>query len=153
MDEEKLYLLGLMIDEIDNRLFFIPKSQIAKCIKDNKTDYESARRYLKSQAIMKYRKSLWYILEIWKSYLMVSEYRVFLKWAFTTFKQISLISMKNIFGNEKILYRFNKENKAYVIGKNIDDTLSYIHLKSEYYNDYEFIDDIKPVNRTLFFTA
>lgn len=139
---EKIYRLGYLIDEVDKKLFHIPLSKIKKFAKENQIEVDDAKRQLQKEAIYKYRKSLWDILNVWKDELLASEYRPFLKWVWKTYKDITLLSLRNTLSNTKIIYRFNLENTATMIGKRIDESLIHIHEHGEFTNDFEFVDAI-----------
>lgn len=139
---EKVYKLGRMIDDVDRRLFHVSLGSIKKYVKTNDVEIDEAKIILKKEIIYKYKKSLWDILTIWKDELLASEYRQYLKWVFKTYKDISLISLRNTLTNPKIIYRFNLENTASMIGNRIDDSLVYIHEHGDFSNDFEFVDAI-----------
>ena len=139
---EKIYMLGYMIDIYDKKMFHVALSKIKKYSKDNNLDFDIAKKELQKSSIYKYRKSLWDILLVWKDELLVSEYREFIKWVFNTYKDISLISLRNTLSNTKIIYRFNLENSAVMIGNRINDSLIYIHENHDFSNDFEFVNAI-----------
>lgn len=139
---DKIYNLGYLIDEVDKKLFHVPLSKIKKVSKENQIDVDNARRQLQKEAIYKYRKSLWDILSVWKDELLASEYRPFLKWVWKTYKDITLLSLRNTLSNTKIIYRFNLENTTSMIEKRIDESLIHIHEHGEFSNDFEFVNAI-----------
>ena len=139
---EKIYTLGYMIDEVDRKMFHVPLGKIKRFAKENDIEVDQAKRQLQKDAIYKYRKSLWDILNVWKDELLASEYRPFIKWVWKTYKEITLLSMRNTLSNTKIIYRFNLENTAAMIGKRIDESLIHIHQHGEFTNDFEFVDAI-----------
>ncbi len=139
---DKIYNLGYLIDEVDKKLFHVPLSKIKKFAKENHLEIDKAKRLLQKEAIYKYRKSLWDILTVWKDELLASEYRPFLKWVWKTYKDITLLSLRNTLSNTKIIYRFNLENTVSMIGKRIDESLIHIHEHGEFSNDFEFVNAI-----------
>lgn len=142
MDFNKIYNLGDMINEVDKKLFHVALGKIKKYAKENQIEFDQAKKILQKEAIYKYRKSLWDILNVWKDELLASEYRPFLKWVWKTYKEITLLSLRNTLSNTKIIYRFNLENTASMIGKRIDDSLIHVHEHGEFSNDFEFVDAI-----------
>jgi hypothetical protein len=139
---EKIYNLGHMINEVDKKLFHVALGKIKKYAKDNQISFEQSQKILQEEAIYKYRKSLWDILMVWKDELLASEFRPFLKWVWKTYKEITLLSLRNTLSNTKIIYRFNLENTTFMIGKRIDDSLIHIHEHGDFSNDFEFVDAI-----------
>lgn len=139
---EKVYNLGYLIDEFDKKLFHVPLGKIKKFAKENDIDSITSRQHLQKESIYKFRKSLWTILEVWKDELLASEYRPFIQWVFKTYKDISLLSLKNTFSNTKIIYRFNLENTKDMIAKRIEDSLLFIHEHGAFSNDFVFVDAI-----------
>lgn len=142
IDLTKIYAIGKLINEENKFLFHVALGKIKKYAKDNEISFDDAKTVLQKEVIYKYRKSLWDILNVWKTDLLPSEYRVFIKWVFKTYKDISLISLRNTLSNEKILYRFNLEHTAKMIEKRVDDSLRYVHNNKLFSNDFVFIDAI-----------
>lgn len=157
LDFDKIVLLGNLInDEIG--LFRPRPISIRKRMRDENETEEEAKKHLtiyganpKSESINKYRKSLWVIYKVWKEELLISEYREFIKWAFKTYKDIALISMKSMLSNTKVIYRFNLEHTASMIGRRIDDSLIFIHENHEYVNDFEFVEAITTGNVSMYY--
>lgn len=142
LDIEKVYMLGYMIDEVDRKLFHVALGKIKKYAKTEGMEFDQAKRLLQKEAIYKYRKSLWDILCVWRDELLASEYRPFLQWVWKTYKDINLLSLRNTLSNSKIIYRFNLENTATMIGKRIDDSLLFIHEHGDFSNDFEFVNAV-----------
>src|SRR5574343_1086875 len=72
IDLNKIYLLGEMIDEVDKKLFHVALGKIKKYAKENQIEFNDAKKLLQREAIYKYRKSLWDILNTWKDELLAS---------------------------------------------------------------------------------
>jgi hypothetical protein len=140
LDLKKVLTFGYMLDEVDRHLFHVPLSTIKKYSKDNNVNIENAKKELKHVIITHYKKSLWDILLVWEHELLVSEYRQFAKWVWKTYKDISLISLRNILSNKKIIYKYHLESTPSTIKKRINDSLIYIHEIGEFHNDFEFVD-------------
>ena len=142
LEINKVYSLGKIINESNKFLFHVALGKIRKLAKEKGISQDIARDMLQKEAILKYKKSLWDILEYWKEELVVSEYRVFAKWVFRTYKDITLLSLRNTLTNPKIIYRYNLEHTADMIAGRIDDSLLFLHNKNVFTNDFEFIDHI-----------
>lgn len=140
LEIEKVYQIGFMIDDICNFLFHVSLRTIHKYSKNNNISIEDARIKLKSEIMFKYRKSLWDIYKTLKGNLLFSEWREFMQWSTNKYQDISLISMKNTFGDQKKIYRYNIENTVKTIEKRINDSLITIHEQHEYANDFEFVN-------------
>lgn len=148
---EKVYNLGLIINDTNKFLFHVHLTKIRKKAKDESITQEKAKELLTKEIIFKYRKSLWDILTVWNEELLVSEYRVFLKWIFKTYKDISLLSLRNTLTNQKIIYRYNLEHTNDIISKRIEESLLFLHNKNKFSNDFEFIDNIMVGNISMFY--
>lgn len=151
MDLEKIYNLGYMINDVDKKLFHVSLAKIKKYSKDNNCDIDIAKKELQKDIIYKYRKSLWDILTVWKTELLASEYRHFLHWIFKTYKDITLLSLRNTLSNTKSIYRYNLENTVGMMSKRIDDSLLFIHQHGEFSNDFEFVDSILAGNISMYY--
>ncbi len=151
MDLEKIYNLGYMINDVDKKLFHVSLAKIKKYSKDNNCDIDIAKKELQKDIIYKYRKSLWDILIVWKTELLASEYRHFLHWIFKTYKDITLLSLRNTLSNTKSIYRYNLENTVGMMSKRIDDSLLFIHQHGEFSNDFEFVDSILAGNISMYY--
>lgn len=151
MDLEKIYNLGYMINDVDKKLFHVSLAKIKKYSKDNNCDIDIAKKELQKDIIYKYRKSLWDILIVWKTELLASEYRHFLHWIFKTYKDITLLSLRNTLSNTKSIYRYNLENTVAMMSKRIDDSLLFIHQHGEFSNDFEFVDSILAGNISMYY--
>ena len=148
---DKVYMLGYMIDEVDKRLFHVHLSSIRKYAKENNIAPDEAKKELQKKNIYKYRKSLWDILQVWKDELLASEFRHYIKWVFKTYKDITLISLRSTLSNYKIIYRYNLENTAMMIGKRVDESLIFIHEYGEFSNDFEFISNVLVGNVSMYY--
>ena len=142
IDIETVYRLGKLINETNKFLFHVALGKIRKLSKEKGVSQDIAKDMLQKEAILKYKKSLWDILQVWREELVVSEYRVFAKWIFSTYKDITLLSLRNTLTNPKIIYRYNLEHTADMIAGRIEDSLLFIHNKDTYSNDFEFVDHI-----------
>jgi hypothetical protein len=142
LDISKIYHLGYMIDEIDKILFRVKIGEVKKLAVSEKISNDEAKKILREKLFYKYRKSFWDIHLSWKDQLLVSEHRPFLKWVWDTYSDISLISLKSLLGNSKVIYRYNLENTTSMISKRIDDSLIHIHEVGSFNNDFEFVDCI-----------
>jgi len=142
IDLKKIYRLGFLIAEVDKNLFFVPLGKIKKKAKDENISFDESKKELIKLAIYKYRKSLWDILSVWQCELLTSEYRSFLKWIWKTYKEITLISLRNMLSNTKIIFRYNFEHTASMIGTRIDDSLIYIHEHGDFCNNFEFVNAV-----------
>lgn len=151
IDLNKIYMLGNMINECGKKLFQAPLGKIKKYAKENQITFADAQKKLHNDEIYKYRKSLWDILKIWNAELLPSEYRHFLIWAFNTYKEITLLSLRNTLGNTKIIYRYNIENTTKNIGKRINDSLIHIHEHGNFSNDFEFVDALSSGNVSIYY--
>jgi len=151
IDLKKIYRLGLIIHENNKFLFHVHFGKINKLKKEGNYTKSEAEEILLKENIFKYRKSLWDILEIWQDELLPSEYRSFTEWAFKTYKDITLLSLKNTLGNRKVIYRFNLENTNKMIKKRIDDSLLYIHNNKTFYNDFDFVDVLITGNISMYY--
>jgi len=147
----KIYNLGYMIDNVDKRIFYVPVGKIKKKSKENNITFEEAKKIIQQENIYKYRKALWDILIVWKNELIPSEYRHFLKWCWKTYKDITVLSMKRILGNSKVLYRYNLEHTSFMIGKRIDDSLIHVHEHGDFSNDFEFVANIISGNISMYY--
>ena len=147
----KIYNLGIMIDETNNKIFHIALGKIKKHSKTMNISFEQSKRELQQQEIYKYRKSLWDILQIWEHELLTSEYRTFLIWVWKTYKDVSLLSLRNTLSNTKIIYRFNIENTTQMIEKRISESLIYIHEHGTFSNDFEFVNFIISGNVSMYY--
>jgi len=139
---DKVLRLGMIINDCNKFLFHVALGKIRKTAKEKGVSQEIAKDMLQRDAILKYKKSLWDILEYWKEELVISEYRVFAKWVFATYKDISLLSLRNTMTNHKIIYRYNLEHTADMIENRIEDSLLFLHNKNTFSNDFEFINHI-----------
>lgn len=145
MDIKKIYNLGLMIHDISPRFFSVSLQSIKKYSKTNQTDIATSKNNLIKDAILKYKKSLFDILNIFETELLVSEYREFIRFVLTTYDNISLISLKSMLTNKKIHYRFNCQNTFKTIATRIDSSKEFIldnndHLVNEYSVVYNIIN-------------
>lgn len=148
---EKIYKFGYMLDEVDRRLFNVPVTKVNKYSKTNNIPFDVARKELQKSYIYKYRKSLWDILQVWNEELLPSEYRTFLKWVWKTYKDITVLSLRNTLSNTKIIYRYNLEHTALMIGKRIEDSLIHIHEHGAFSNDFEFVDAVLAGNISMYY--
>jgi len=142
LDPDKVYRLGKLISEYNKFLFRAPLGKIRKVAKDENVSEDIAKDIVLKQVILKYKKSLWDILLVWREALLVSEYRVFIKWVFSTYKDINLLSLRSTLTNPKIIYRYNIEHTVDMITGRIEDSLLFLHNKKEFSNDFEFINHI-----------
>ena len=142
LDIKKVLRLGRLINNSNKFLFHVALGKIRKFAKENGIPQEDAKKILTKEAILKYKKSLWDILQVWKVELIISEYRVYTEWVFKTYKDITLLSLRNTLSNPKIIYRYNLEHTAEMISNRIEDSLLFLHNKNEFSNDFEFIDHI-----------
>jgi len=151
MDLKKIYRLGKLIHESNNFLFHVHFGKLNKYKKENDCTREEAYDILLEENIFKYRKTLWDILEAWKEELLPSEYRVFTKWIFKTYKDITLLSLRNTLSNPKIMYRFNLENTKDMIEGRIESSLLYIHNNHTFHNDFDFVDSIMTGDVSMYY--
>jgi hypothetical protein len=151
LDVDKVYRLGKLINDSNKFLFHVALGKINKMAKEQGVSKDIAKDILMKQAILKYRKSLWDILQVWKEELVVSEYRVFAKWAFSTYKDINLLSLRNTLTNPKIIYRYNLEHTADMIAGRIEDSLLFLHNKKVFSNDFEFVDHITAGDISMYY--
>ncbi len=148
---EKIYKFGLIIDSVNRLLFRVAISKIKKYSKINNINIDDAKTILQKEEILKYRKNLYDILEVWQEELLPSEYRTFLNWVFLKYKNITLLSLRNTLSNRKIIYRFNLEHSAKMIGSRIEDSLLFVHEHKEFVNDFEFTDYILSGNISMYY--
>ncbi len=151
MNLTKVYRLGKMIHDCNKFLFHVHFGKVNKYIKENGCTREEAQNILLEQNIYKYRKTLWDILEAWKEEMLPSEYREFTKWIFKTYKDITLLSLRNTLSNPKIMYRFNLEHTADMIEGRIDSSLLYIHKNHTFHNDFDFVDSIMTGDVSMYY--
>ena len=141
LNEEKIIWLGEIINEI-TPLFSVPYSKIKSFAKKNNLDMETAKKELIYQEFWKYRKSLWDVLKVMESELLVSEYRPFIKWVFDTYNDVTLVKLKGVLGNKKVIYRFNLNYTHKVIEKRISESIDFLEENYQELNDYQMIDII-----------
>lgn len=139
LDLKTVYWIGSIIDDANSNIFRVSIGPVKKYAKENNLEYNTAKEILQKELIYKYRRSLWEINLVWTEELLISEYREFAKWVFATYKDISLISLKSMLANTKVIYRFNFEHTAQIIGRRIDDSLTYVNEHDEFVNDFEFV--------------
>jgi len=151
LDIDVILHLGHMINEVDRTLFYANFGKLKKYAKDNKLSISEATEEMLHKTIYSYRKSLWDIHLIWQNNLLTSERRQFLQWVWKNYKDITLISLRNLLGNEKIIYRFNLENTTPTITKRINDSLIFIHEHGEIENDFEFVDLISTGKISMYY--
>ena len=149
---ERMYLLGYMIHEVNGNLFRPTIAKAKKLMKNDNLTKDNAMDKALQNNIYEYRKTLWDILEVFEHMLLPSEYRRYVRWAFKTYKgDVFLMSLRNILGNTKVIYRFNMEYNASVIKTRIDSSLIYIHEHGEFANDYDFADAVAIGDISLYY--
>ena len=148
---QKMYMIGLMINEKKPLLFRPSIASTKKLMKSMKLSKDEAMSEALKLNIYKFRKSLWNIIKVFEHTLLPSEYRLYISWVFDTYPDIFLESLRNVIGSTKTIYRFNMEYNAKMIKGRIDSSLVYIHEYGEFQNDYDFADAIATGDISLYY--
>ncbi len=150
MDLNKVYRLGKIIQN-ESDLFHVHFGKLKKYMKENNLSMDEAREILLKHNIYSFRKSIWNILEVWKDELIPSEYRIYTKWIFKTYNDISKMSLRNVLSNTKSIYRYNMEHTKDMIEKRINESLLYTHKNPEFVNDFDFVDAIMTGDISMYY--
>jgi len=143
LDIKKVLRIGQLINNVDKNIFYTHYGKVSKLMKTENISRLEAMNICLNNNILKYKKMIWDIYGIWKDRLVVSEYNIFVRWVFKTYRDISILSLKSILTNEKIIYRFDVEHTFETINKRIDESLIFINERnSVFYNNDEFVDNI-----------